>query len=168
MKVMSEENKKESFSQKLKKQFSLIGFIVLALTFVGEKVWDTFTAGADLQFQNKVEEYYDAPAFNSSVDARFEHNMTSPIVLSRVLQSPEITKFAEESVEKVEKTIVDRIISDDSAKVNFITYLGLQTGLRDEVVQEKFATMFQLFVDGDLITRSQAEDIMRRRIRANF
>ena len=80
-----------------------------------------------------------------------------------------VKQFADGKVKEAEATFMKKVLENDSTKRNFITQLGIETGLRDEVVQQKFQEMFKLFINGQLLTEEQVKELIRtRRVTADF
>jgi hypothetical protein len=167
---LSEDNN-ISFGKRLKKSLDAkaIALILLIIWTAGEKMLETYSKGREAQEIKFVESVFDGNKFSEKVESEFRSQMQDPFVLHQVLESPSVTNFTKEAREDIEQTLYDKFMEEDSTRISLITYLGQKTGLRDEVVEEKFAKMFELFVSGDLITKSEAERMIYvRRVRADF
>lgn len=159
-----------ALKEKIKKAIDIktVAIIGLIISQTWSYVSDVFTKGMQQEFQDKVEQLYEKDSFRDKVDEAFQENMRDPMVLSMVLSSSQVTDFAEENAKKVKAAIVDQVLREDSTKVSTVSYLGRQTGLRDEDILPLLAEIIKAWEEKELITKDQAESMFKRTVRANF
>ena len=160
-----------SFWGRLKKSLDgkAITLILLIVWTAGEKAWDTYSKGKEAEEVRFIESVFDGDKFGEKVGHEFKSQMKDPSVLGEIIEYPSVSKLTELAQRDIEKSLYDKFMAEDSTRISLVTYLGLKTGLRDEVVEEKFAKMFELFVRGDLITKEQAQRMIDiRRVRADY
>ena len=152
---MTDKNENNSFGGRLKEalDLKLIALVLLIIWQIGEGIWLNYQAGADAA---KYEQF--------KADARkvIEEEVAVPNLLMQIIDSDFVTEFADEKRQEIEAQIIAQVMAD-SGEVDFITLLGQETGLRDEVVAEKFKAMFKLYVDGELLTKKQANEVLATR-----
>jgi len=165
---MSTEEK--TWGKKFKEAFDT-KTIVLALAilaYAGEKVWGLIEVGAEVEFQNKIIEAYKAPAVKEAVKAEFKANIIDPAILGEVLASPEVHDFSKEAGDKIEKKIVADVLKEDSTKISLVSGLGQKSGIRDEVIMDKMATLLKAWDKGEIMTKDQADTYIKKALKKNI
>jgi hypothetical protein len=73
--------------------------------------------------------------------------------MKQLMNSEFVNNFAEGKQREIETVLMKKVLAD-TGDVSFITLLGIETGLRDKVVEEKFKEMFVKYINGDLESRT--------------
>jgi len=94
-------------------------------------------------------------------------------ILEVVMSNSFVSSFVENKKLEVQDKIVELINKDDSSRVALETFLGKQTGYRDEDILPLLAQILKAFKEGDIMTKEDAEgyikrEIEKRRISAKF
>lgn len=158
---MADEEKKATFLSKVKKglDVKLVGLVVLIIWQIGEGFWLNYQAGAE---QAKYEQ------FKTDAKKIIDEEVAVPNLLVKIIDSEFVKRFADDKQKEIETQLIEQVLAD-SNEVDFITLLGMETGFRDEIVKEKFITMFKMYVDGKLMTEEQVKDLIKRRtVSASF
>lgn len=159
---MTDKKENNSFGKRIKKALDakLIAIIILVVYNIGEGFYITYQEGA------KNEKF---ELFKADAKTLIDKEIKSPSLLIDILGSDFVNDFAQAKQKEIESVIVNGILSDDSTKIDFVTMLGKDSGLRNEIVKEKFKEMFSQYVNGDLLTVEEAKKLMRvRRIAEEF
>jgi len=156
----------QQFKKALDAKSILVALVVLG--YLGEKVWDLVKVGAEVEFQNKIIEAYKAPAVKEAVKAEFKANMTDPVILGEVLNSPEVADFSKDAGDKIEKQIVSNVLAEDSTKINFIGALGERSNIRNENVLDKMGKLLQAWDKGELMTKDEADLYIKKVLKKNI
>ena len=155
---MSKETLKGTIKSKLFERIAMI--LIGPLCAFGVGVWDDYQRG-------RQDSKYDQD--KASYQRYMEEELQAPNLILKFFDSQFVQDFADDKVKEAEKVFMKKVLANDSTKTDFITMLGVETGLRDEVVKTKFKELFKMYVEGELITKDEAKDMInRRRINANF
>jgi hypothetical protein len=160
LKTTEEDNK--AFVNFLKRNALLI---VIAVSYgIYDIVVPLLTTGAEAEFHQKLIEAYKAPAVKEAAKKEFEANMIDPVVLGKVLASPEVESFSKEAGEKIEAQIVTNVLKEDSTKISIVSGLGKKANIRDEDVMDKLAKLLEAYDKGELLTKKEAEHLYRTKV----
>ena len=140
--------------------------IIMALAFLGWQFIEPLIGkGAEAEFHQKLVEAYDSPVVQKKVSQEFEKNITDPMMLGKVLNSPEVDNFAKDAGKKIESTIVDNVLKDDSSKISMVSGLGRLTDIRDDKIMLKLSELLKAWDKGELMTKSEADKYIDRKLR---
>ena len=156
----------QQFKKALDAKSILVALVVLG--YLGEKVWDLVKVGAEVEFQNKIIEAYNAPAVKEAVKAEFKANITDPAILKDVLNSPEVGDFSKEAGDKIEKQIVSNVLKEDSTKISMVGGLGKKSGIRNDEVLDKMADLLKAWDKGEIMTKDQADLYIKKVLKKNI
>jgi hypothetical protein len=155
---------------KLKKAMSAQTVILamLVLGYVGEKVWGYIEVGAKTEFQADVATTFTAkkgtPFFNA-VDSVVTLKVKDPELISMLLESKEVKEAQHQAAQDIRNTIIEDVMKKDTNKISMRSFLGMKTGLRDEDVLPALAKLLNAWEKGDLMTKKEADDYIKKRIR---
>jgi hypothetical protein len=155
---MTEKKISKIFASKLKER--LIMVLIGGIFAGGVMVWEYVQKGRE---QEKFEQ------FKSDALRLVEQESKLPNLLTKIMESDFIRDFADDKQALIESTIVDQVLREDSAKVGLQTYLGRETGMRDEDIYPLLAKLIKAYNDGQIMTEDDVKEMIRKRtINANF
>jgi len=121
--------------------------------------------GAKAEFNESIIKACDDPAVKEKLTAEFERNLTDPTILGKVLESPTINDFTKDAGDKIRNTVIENVLSEDSSKISTVSYIGKETGMRDEDVLPKLAKLLQAWDKGELMTKDEADAYIEKKLR---
>jgi hypothetical protein len=154
---------KEKFKEAL--DMKTVALIMLILWTLGEKVWGWVEVGAEVEFQNKIIKAYQAPAVKDAVKKEFESNITDPVMLHKILNTPTLDEFTSEAGDKIQKKIVQDVLTEDSTKISTVSFLGKETGMRDETILPTLAKLLKAYEKGEIMTKAEIEEYTQKQLR---
>jgi hypothetical protein len=143
---VTDKKENNSFGKRLKKAIDAkaIALIVLIAYNVVEGFYLTYREGAE---QEKYE------TFKGDAMKLVREETAVPNLMKQLMNSEFVNNFAEGKQREIETVLMKKVLAD-TGDVSFITLLGIETGLRDKVVEEKFKEMFVKYINGDLESRT--------------
>ena len=156
--MTDQKENKETFWHKLKKSAvaKVIAVIVLIGYTVGKDIYDTYNHGKE-----KQEEAIREADFEARVEKKVKDEVNNPTLLLDIIGSQFIQDFVNSKHEDIEQAVTQKIVKKDSVELNMITYIGQETGLRDEAVLGMLMELVKLHNEGKLPTKEQVEDISK-------
>jgi hypothetical protein len=131
----------------------IMGSIATTVVFIK----DTFTEGANVKFNKRVEIVIRSNQvktyFDSIIDKRIERTIDNPMVWFDVLSSDFIGEYAGKRADEVKAEVEKKLIKMDSVQKSFIQQLGEGWGVRDDKVVDLFIDLGKKYIDGKLGTR---------------
>ena len=135
---------KEEFVKEWPK--ALIGLVFVIAISKGEKIYDYFNAGVDVEFNKKM-------------DARIKEKMNDSHLIETLLNSKQVEDFKKEAGQELKNSI----LSEDTSKLSIPSYLGKELGLRDEDVLPFLAQFMKQVKEGKIATKEDLEKLSSRR-----
>lgn len=156
------------------------GKLILLLGVIGKMVWDTFTTGAEVKYQQHFQETLKTEGakniITKQITAEMDNALEDKNFLAKAFSSEGIIDEIDKQIDISKKHIVDEVVAADSSKIDFIGALGVGAEVRDEAIMPMLIELIKAIDNGDLVFKEDIEDLIEsevdkrltRTVRANF
>ena len=127
------------------KFWAILGLISMQIY---NSVAETVSVGAETQVNTKI----DSRIVSAIDDANMWHKLAA---------SPHFLK----AVYKYKGQIADEMLKADSSKIDFVSYIGSGSGIRNEDILPMFVELMVAIDNGELILKSDIEDIIAEEVK---
>lgn len=144
---MSKEPKSKKFLDA--KGYAILGLIIMqSAGYVIDYFTETVSIGAETQV-------------NTKIDSRIEAAIDDANMWHKLAASPHFLK----EVYKYKSQIADEMIKADSSKIDFVSYIGSGSGIRNEDILPMFVELMVSIDNGDLIFKEDIEAIISEEVK---
>lgn len=110
--------------------------------------------------KEKINTYID-----NRVDIKIQEALDNSVIIDYVLGSESVTEAIDKKGNEVALSIKNEINKKDSSEVNLIEFIGKVSGLRNENVMNVVAYAIKAYNDGELMTKAQMEEEVKKAVR---
>jgi hypothetical protein len=154
-----------SFSEDIKKEWKkyLVGLVMLAVVGFGDKIIDIFNVGAEVEFNQKIQEGVVKALQNEEI---IKELITNPRFVQLILASEEVKKFENEVGMKLRDEIIESVTKSDTNKISSRSFVAKELGIRDEAYFPLLVKALKAVKDEENASKKDVSTIIKQEVKS--
>lgn len=141
---------------------AIIGLIVVFLVSKWDGIVATFSTGANTEKQEEFEKSLSKAMENEDVVKKFLENDK---FVDLFFESKLVREHTAQLGDGLRDQIIEDVMKKDTNKISMRSFIGMEIGVRDEDVLPLLSKLLDAYNKGEIMTKEEADDFIRREIR---